>query len=81
MLKPIARKLDPEPDAINLIEADHRTVEELFAKFQTADRHGKLHIANQICADVESELNLKYLSKRLAWIRQRLQSAPTAEAA
>lgn len=53
MLKTIARKLDPEPDAIDLLKADHRTVEALFSEFENADKRSKLRIAKDICAELE----------------------------
>lgn len=53
MLKTIARKLDPEQDAIDLLKADHRAVEALFTEFENADKRSKLRIAKDICAELE----------------------------
>lgn len=53
MLKTIARKLDPEPDAIDLLKADHRTVESLFSQFEKADKRSKLRLAREICHELE----------------------------
>ena len=41
-------------DAINLLEADHQRVEELFREFKSAgqDREAKLHLAQVICAEI-----------------------------
>jgi hemerythrin superfamily protein len=42
-----------QPDAIALLKADHRKVEELFEKFETATRDGsKERIAKQICMEL-----------------------------
>ncbi|HSI19378.1 MAG TPA: hemerythrin domain-containing protein [Sphingomonas sp.] len=42
-----------QPDAIALLKADHRTVEELFAKFEGAKGDGaKEKIARQICLEL-----------------------------
>jgi hemerythrin superfamily protein len=42
-----------KPDAIALLKADHRTVEELFAKFEKASGDGaKEKIAKQICLEL-----------------------------
>ncbi len=41
------------PDAVALLKADHRTVEELFAKFEKASGDGKKQtIAEQICMEL-----------------------------
>lgn len=52
MIKTIARKLDPDQDAIDLLKADHRLVEELFAEYEKADKRGKLRLARRICAEL-----------------------------
>ena len=40
-------------DAIALLKADHRTVEELFAKFEKANGNGrKQQIAEEICIEL-----------------------------
>ena len=42
-----------QPDAIALLKADHRKVEDLFAKFKTAkDADKKRRLAKQICAEL-----------------------------
>lgn len=42
-----------QPDAIALLKADHRKVEELFEKFEAASRDGsKERIAKQICLEL-----------------------------
>jgi hypothetical protein len=40
-------------DAIALLKADHRTVEELFARFETATDARKPDIARQICTELK----------------------------
>ena len=43
-----------KPDAIKLLSADHREVEELFEKFEKASRDGtKEKIAKQICTELK----------------------------
>ena len=43
----------PSPDAIALLKADHRKVEDLFAKFEAAKDHDKKQtIARQICMEL-----------------------------
>ena len=43
----------PSPDAIALLKADHRKVEDLFAKFEAAKDHDKKQtIARQICLEL-----------------------------
>jgi hypothetical protein len=43
----------PAPDAIALLKADHRKVEDLFAKFEAAKDHDKKQdIARQICLEL-----------------------------
>jgi hemerythrin superfamily protein len=62
--KPRAAKTPREgaTDAIALLEADHREVEDLFDQFETADQSGKAEIAAKICqalkvhAQIEEEL-------------------------
>lgn len=45
---------DTPTDAIALLKADHRTVEELFAKFESASRDGrKRRLAEQICDELK----------------------------
>jgi hypothetical protein len=39
-------------DAIALLEADHRKVEDLFAKFETARKIDKQRLAKQICTEL-----------------------------
>jgi len=47
-------KADTQPDAIALLKADHRAVEELFAKFENARGDGtKRKIAEQICTELK----------------------------
>lgn len=53
MIKTLARKLDPEQDAIDLLKHDHRVVEALFDEFETADKRTKLRLARQICAELD----------------------------
>lgn len=53
MLKKLVRKLDPEQDAIDLLKADHRTIESLFAEYKAADKRGKGRLAKEICAELE----------------------------
>lgn len=54
MLKTIAQKLDPERDAIDMLKADHRTVESLFSEFEkAADKRTKLRLAREICHELE----------------------------
>jgi hemerythrin superfamily protein len=54
MMKTIARKLDPEQDAIDLLKQDHRKVEALFEEFKAAgDKRTQKSIARQICAELE----------------------------
>src|SRR5712671_7814888 len=44
---------DAQPDAIALLKADHRKVEDLFAKFETArEAHTKKRLAKQICTEL-----------------------------
>jgi hypothetical protein len=44
---------DPQPDAIALLKADHRKVEGLFAKFETArGAEAKQALVKQICTDL-----------------------------
>jgi hypothetical protein len=38
-------------DAIALLKADHRKVEDLFAKFETARKIDKQRLAKQICTE------------------------------
>lgn len=40
-------------DAIAMLKADHRTVEELFAKFESARSGSKQKIAEQICTELK----------------------------
>jgi hypothetical protein len=48
-----AKASSPTPDAIALLKADHRTVEELFEKFENArDGAAKERIATQICLEL-----------------------------
>lgn len=43
----------PQPDAIALLKADHRKVEDLFAKFEAATGDGKKQaLAEQICMEL-----------------------------
>lgn len=53
VIKTIARAIDPEQDAIDLLKADHRKVESLFSDFEKADKRSKLRIAREICAELE----------------------------
>lgn len=53
MIKTLARQLDPEQDAIDLLKADHRTVEALFSEFEKADKRSKLRLAREICGELE----------------------------
>ena len=53
MLKTLARKLDPDTDAIDLLKQDHRKVESLFADFENADKRQKLRLAREICSELE----------------------------
>jgi hypothetical protein len=47
------RKARSQPDAIALLKADHRTVEELFEKFEKTRGGGaKQRIANQVCTEL-----------------------------
>jgi hypothetical protein len=42
-----------QPDAIALLKADHRKVEDLFAKFEAArERDNKKRLAKQICTEL-----------------------------
>jgi hypothetical protein len=44
---------DAQPDAIALLKADHRKVEDLFAKFETArEADTKKRLAKQICTEL-----------------------------
>ena len=44
---------DAQPDAITLLKADHRTVEDLFAKFEAAtEAEKKKRLARQICTEL-----------------------------
>ena len=44
---------DARPDAIALLKADHRKVEDLFAKFEAArDADTKKRLAKQICTEL-----------------------------
>jgi hypothetical protein len=44
---------DTQPDAIALLKADHRKVEDLFAKFETArEADTKKRLAKQICTEL-----------------------------
>lgn len=52
MIKTLVRKLDPDQDAIDLLKADHRRVEGLFAEYEKADKRGRLRLARQICSEL-----------------------------
>ena len=44
---------DAQPDAIALLKADHRKVEDLFARFEAAGQADKKkHLARQICTEL-----------------------------
>jgi len=44
---------DAQPDAIALLKADHRKVEDLFARFEAAgEADKKKHLARQICTEL-----------------------------
>ncbi|HKY89739.1 MAG TPA: hemerythrin domain-containing protein [Nevskiaceae bacterium] len=54
MLKNLARTLDPETDAIDLLKSDHRKVEGLFAQFKSAqDKRTKTSVGKQICQELD----------------------------
>jgi len=53
MLKTIARKLDPAPDAVSLLEADHRKVDALFAQFEEGKGRSRAATVEQICKELE----------------------------
>lgn len=53
MLKTIARKLDPAPDAVSLLEADHRKVDALFAEFEGGNGRSRANTVAQICTELE----------------------------
>lgn len=54
MLKNLARSLDPEQDAIDLLKSDHRKVESLFADFKKADdKRTKTSIGRRICEELD----------------------------
>lgn len=51
--KVAARSASSAPDAITLLKADHRTVEELFEKFEAAKRGDqKARIVQEICTEL-----------------------------
>jgi len=46
---------DAQPDAIALLKADHRKVEDLFARFEAAgEADKKKHLARQICTELRA---------------------------
>jgi hemerythrin superfamily protein len=53
MLKTIARKLDPAPDAVSLLEADHRKVDALFTEFEDGRGRARTATVEQICKELE----------------------------
>ena len=64
MLKTISRKFDLTPDAVSLLEADHRKVEALFGEFDAADdKRTQAALMKQICAelDVHAKIEEKVL--------------------
>jgi hemerythrin superfamily protein len=59
----MARRHDPPKlptDGIELLQADHREVEDLFRQYQhSKDRHTRQHIADQVCAALELHAHLE----------------------
>ena len=60
MLKTIKRKLDPEPDAVSLLTADHRAVEGLFQEFeQASNKRTQASIVKRICFELDAHTKVE----------------------